>query len=209
MKSRQRGHSNLHLAVIFIASVSLSMLLFNHLHEPPIRYGPGVLVTETPIQGSANTAAVYRIKDFEITPIASFNIRARVLHTKTYDNDTESVMSPIDLALGWGRMSDQSVIDQLKISQDYRWYRWRYENTPPIPVDEIVASSANMHMIPADTTIKDKLMAVREGDIVRITGYLVTVKGPNGYYWNSSTTRDDAGNGSCEVIWVKSIAIEN
>lgn len=208
MSNRQKGQSNAKLIVIFIVSVCVSLLLFNHFHQPPIRYGPGVLVTEAPFQGSANTSVVYRIKDFEITPIASFNIRARVLHTKRYNNDKESIMSPIDLALGWGRMSDQAVIDQLTITQSYRWYNWRYENTPPIPIKEIISSSANMHMIPADPAIQEQLLDVREGDIVHISGYLVKVKGPNGYHWNSSTTRDDTGNGSCEVVWVQNIIIE-
>ncbi len=49
---------------------------------------------------------------------------------------------------------------------------------------------------------------IREGDIVEISGSLVNVKSiSDGWYWNSSQTREDTGSGACELIFVKSLNI--
>jgi hypothetical protein len=50
-----------------------------------------------------------------LTSLASFDIRARVLARERYRFDRAADLSPIDLALGWGRMSESAVLDQLKI----------------------------------------------------------------------------------------------
>src|SRR4029079_2335322 len=82
-----------------------------------------------------------------------------------------------DLVLGWGRMSDSSVLDRLEITQSTRWYHW-YASDPAIPVREIERESANMHLIPADPAIAARLARVREGEVVALSGYLVNVLEP-------------------------------
>jgi len=48
---------------------------------------------------------------------------------------------------------------------------------------------------------------VRVGQVVALRGYLVRVQSPDGWRWNSSMTRSDSGNGACEVVWVRHIAV--
>ena len=48
-------------------------------------------------------------------------------------------------------------------------------------------------------------LPVRRGEFVAMRGYLVTVGGPDGFYWNTSLRRDDTGNGACEVFYVESV----
>jgi hypothetical protein len=38
--------------------------------------------------------------------------------------------------------------------------------------------------------------------VVRITGQLVEARDTNGGHWRSSLTREDSGNGACELIRV-------
>lgn len=209
MKHRtQSGNISFNHILIFFISLSVSLFFFKNLGQKPIRYTPGTLVSETPVQTSIWGSESWKVGNYTITPIAKFSVRARVLHTKNYSHDQEADLSPIDLALGWGSMSDQAVLDQLTITQSGRWYHWRYQDQPPIPREDIVSQSGNMHMIPADSHIKNTLEAIQEGNIIRLNGYLVKITGPNNYYWNSSTSRTDAGNGSCEVVWVEYIVIE-
>ena len=73
---------------------------------------------------------------------------------------------------------------------------------------EIVRSSANMHMIPADAHAARALAQVRAGDNVRIEGWLVEADAPDGWRWRSSLTREDSGSGACEVVYVCSILRE-
>ena len=64
-----------------------------------------------------------------------------------------------------------------------------------------------MHMIPADDSVARALKRVRVGDVVTLDGYLVEADKPGGWRWRSSLTRDDTGDGACEVVYVKDLAI--
>src|SRR5438128_12613416 len=85
----------------------------------------------------------------QVNPLALFSVSARVLHRKEYRYDRGAALVPLDLALGWGPMSDQRVLDRLSISQSMRFYWFEYRQPPPIAPEEIVAHSSNMHIIPA------------------------------------------------------------
>ena len=119
----------------------------------------------------------------------------------------ESDLSPVDLALGWGNMSDERILSDIEISQSGRFYRWQVDSFP-IPRREIETHSANMHLIPANEAVKDEIEKVREGEIIEISGSLVEVLSNNdGWRWTSSLTRTDTGSGACELILVDSFNI--
>ena len=149
--------------------------------------------------------AAFRLKPATLQPLAGFSIDARVLSRKDYAFDRESTLSPTDLALGWRRMRDDAVLSRLAISQSARWYHYRWTGEPPLPPYEIAQSSANMHMIPADEGVAAALHRVGEGDDVRIDGWLVQADAASGWRWRSSLTRDNVGNGACEVVYVCSL----
>jgi hypothetical protein len=128
-----------------------------------------------------------------------------VLSREDYSIDAGSDLSPTDLALGWGRMSDTAVIDQLDISQSVRFFTYRWRENPPIPLKEIERSSANMHVIPADKQVARDLDKVRQGSLIRLQGKLVEARRSDGFHWRSSLTREDTGAGACELILVESI----
>lgn len=140
-------------------------------------------------------------KQARITPLAGISIDARVLSRESYVFDTEAQYSPIDLALGWGRMRDDAVLNKLSISQGGRWYHYRWKNTPPIPVDEIARSSANMHMVPANDDVADALSRIEAGQNIRIDGWLIRLDTHTGWHWVSSLRRDDSGGGACELVY--------
>ncbi|WP_290884863.1 hypothetical protein [Arenimonas sp.] len=161
-----------------------------------------------PLQTPASPAMPpFRLADHEVTPLAGFAIEARVLAREDYRFDRNAAISPTDLALGWGRMAREEFYEPLRISQSGRWYfyRWGSEG-PPLPLDEIIASSANMHMIPADAGVAEALSRVRPGQTVRLRGWLVEVRGADGWTWRSSLSREDSGNGGCEVVYVCALA---
>ncbi|TAK92150.1 MAG: hypothetical protein EPO06_02775 [Burkholderiaceae bacterium] len=167
-----------------------------------------ITAADDPLQSSTHAAA-FQYHGYTIEPLADFQITARTLSVEHYSTGRESDLSPVDLALGWGRMSDSAVLKQLQISQGGRFYFWRYENEPPIPVPEIISHSANMHMIPADVSVENKLRAVRQGEIVSLSGYLVKITAGDGWHWQSSLTREDSGAGACEVIWVQQVSVNS
>ncbi len=171
--------------------------------ETVVRHEPGVLVKDEPIQ-RPTSARGWEKGGYRFTPLAEFEAKAVILHLKRYSNGRESDLSPIDLALGWGPMSEQSVIDRLEISQSGRWYEYK-ASVLPLPQKVIAGSSSNMHMIPADDEVNDALDEFHRGDIVSLSGYLVEITAEDGWRWKSSLSRTDEGNGACEVVWVKRV----
>ena len=174
------------------------------LHRPIIRTA-GVLVDEEPQQSEPASRTVITHGDYQLTPLADYAIEARVLSRENYSIDAGSSLSPTDFAVGWKRMSDTAVIEQLDISQSARFFSYRWASTPPIPLGEIERSSANMHMIPADDSIARQLGKIRQGATVRLRGQLVEAKRSDGFQWRSSLTRNDTGAGACELFLVDSI----
>ena len=114
----------------------------------------------------------------------------------------------MDFALGWGPMSDSAVVDRLSISQSNRWYQYRWSDSPPIEPSLIARTSANTHLVPANETIKDRLLSVRKGAVVTLSGYLVDIRHKDGWTWRSSLTRDDTGGGACELLYVTEVSVE-
>lgn len=169
---------------------------------------PGVLVAGSPQQENFNEFSPFVLSGFTITPVANYAIRARVLGVIEYDDET-SVIVPVDLALGWGNMSDSSLLNQMTISQSDRWYHWRYERQPSVNNTYIIQHSSNNHIVPANASVLGILKLVRVNDIINITGYLIDIKLPGGRVQHTSQTRNDTGGGSCEIIWVETIKIEN
>lgn len=188
-------------AALFIPVV---VLLFWRDRE--VTHPAGILVPDQPVQMpvAPEERKPIKFRDAVIEPLATYKIRARILSKQRYRLDPGSKVSPMDLALGWGPMSDTAVLDQLSISQDHRFYflRWR---EPPIQEKEMLLNSANVHIIPSNEFIKDEVLSLRVGDIVELRGSLVMVSGKDGGEWKSSLTRDDSGPGACELMYVSQL----
>jgi hypothetical protein len=177
-----------------VGCLLLAHFVLSNVHAT---HPPGVLVAEEPTQAAASDKS-WRKSGFTITSLAQFHIRARVISTERYWFDEGSRLSPIDFMLGWGPMSDQSVLDQIAFRQGMRWCTYKPNGKNfPLPMDDINTHSANMHLIPADRQVETELKRVSVGDIVDMRGYLVQVEGANGFKWRSSLSRTDTGNGAC------------
>ena len=192
------------LAVVAIAGLAL----WGVMRTPSaIDVRPGVVAPADPVQGELR-AQPFERDGFVIQPVASFSLQARVLGVETYAFDRGAAIAPVDIAFGWGRMSDTAVVGQLSITQSNRWYHWRFIGDPPIPVDEIYLTSANMHLIPANDAVEAQLERARPGQVMSLRGALVDVKKNDGtFWWHSSRTRSDRGDGACELIYVESVSI--
>jgi len=189
------------LLALFLILWALGFGLYFFWPDAVVHHDPGILVKEEPVQ-RPTSAHVWERDGYRFTALAEFEAKAIILHIKKYSVGRESDLSPVDLALGWGPMSDQGVIDRLEISQSGRWYEYR-ARVLPLPQKVIAASSCNMHIIPADADVEDALDGLHQGDIISFSGFLVEIKASDGWGWRSSLSRTDEGHGACEVVWVK------
>ena len=187
----------------FVALIGFG--LYQHLQTRPVEVGQGVVAPDVPAQQDQQ-APGFPFKGYNLQPLQKFQVEARVLGAERYSVGREADLSPLDLALGWGQMSDSAVLDKIQISQSNRFYFWRVDEFP-IPRRDIERSSANMHMIPANGALASRLRSVRVGQVVRIDGWLVEAQGDDGWRWRSSLTRDDSGAGGCEVVFVQDLQI--
>jgi hypothetical protein len=169
----------------------------------PIEQPAGILVQGLPQQGPTH-AAPFTMGEFALAPQASFDIEARVLSTEKYRVGSDARLSPVDFAVGWGPMSDTTVLAHFRISQGGRFFTI-YPDERAIDLATALGGAANLHLIPASASLRKQLEQTRVGSIVRLRGQLVNITGPNGYHWNTSLTRDDTGAGACELFYVESI----
>lgn len=192
--------SRLFITCLLLAAV----LLVWRWNEAPVAHGPGVLVPVLPMQEATGPRTIAH-GDYALETRARFDLQARVLSRRDYHFDRGADLVPIDLALGWGPMSDSAVLDRIDVRQSGRWFYLSWEHPAPLPEKIAMGHSGNMHMIPANPGVEDDLDDVGEGDLVRLSGYLVDASGPNGFTWKTSLSRDDTGGGSCELFYVERV----
>ena len=190
---------------LLLAASLLGLFTFAFI-DTSITHEPGVLAPQAPHQEVVQAGLLFMHQDYLIEPLATFDAKARVLSKKRYRLGREAELSPLDLALGWGAMSNEEVLDYFSISQHNRWYYWRYKELP-IAKQEVIRSSANMHMVPADDLVKRQLMRIQEGHVVHIKGYLIEARSEDGWRWRSSLSRIDSGDNACELVWVEDVEI--
>lgn len=194
-------------AKIFLRLVLLALLgsgFWLWFALSPVRHAPGVLIKSDPIQinvtSSSNPAPLPSIAGFTLTRLADYHFHGRVLSVKRY-HDANASLVPIDVAVGWGPMSDSAVLSKLSISQGNRFYFYEWQGQPPIPKEEIIAHSANVHIIPANREIASMLGRLKTGHLIDFKGVLVEAKkGP--FVWRSSLKREDSGPGACELLYL-------
>jgi hypothetical protein len=170
----------------------------------------GAIAPNEPLQTEANGAPAIVLGRWTLTPRASYDITARTLGREDYRFDPIADLAPLDLALGWGPMSDNKVLKALKISQGARFYSWRtVTEALPIEMHEINRYSANTHVIPADASVASKLDRLRlGGQVVHLKGLLVDGVRDDGMTIRTSLTRTDAGAGACEFLLVQHVEVQ-
>lgn len=161
--------------------------------------------SEAPRQAADALPASWKSGDYAVSPLARFSARAVVLSRCNYRGGHDSALARTDFALGWGPMSEAALINRISVSQDMRWFMYSWRGDLGVPGTEISRSCANMHLIPADDTVRRELARTRRHDLLELSGYLVEVRHADGWTWRSSLSREDTGGGSCEVVWVESV----
>jgi hypothetical protein len=180
-------------------------------HARSVHPADGVLVPGRPRQINYDDARpTVRRGKWTLTPRARYDITARVLKAERYRFDDMSDLSPIDLALGWGGMSGNEMLNELDLTESKRelheTVKPTYEN---MDYGYVLRHSSNNHMIPFSAAIEGQLLKLRVGQVVQFKGDLVDAHSDDGWHANTSLTREDEGDGACEVMLVRGVQIKN
>lgn len=149
---------------------------------------------------------------FTLQPLYRYQIIGKIVGKDEYSATPLDRLGPMDLTIANGDIIRPEIISHFTIQKYTRHFRYQYffpaGTTPPLP-SYIVEHMSNNHLIFAGDTAYSVAKTAGVGDMVEISGYLVTVsgKGQDGrtFTWGTSTTRSDQGEGSCELVYVETI----
>jgi hypothetical protein len=127
---------------------------------------------------------------------------------------------PVDIAVITAPYDTPNVLKDFNtIMRDrYAWFLPRHKNYTYPPKEHIT----NNHLLANNPKINRKIMKLKRGQKIILTGHLIKIKFPDGREMMSSLSRSDEGyapvwnrgtpgvpGGACEVILVNSIKIKN
>jgi len=171
--------------------------------------------SQDPIQMpyKADEPIIREVKDgyLTITPVAEYKIYGVVVGKGTYSSDWDGEISPVDLAVAWGKLADPEASQYITYNQGYRWYFYQYKAGSPFDNSYIISHSSNNHIIPSNENIRRAVKAVKRKNKIVLEGFLVNLKGTykeRPVTWNTSLSRTDTGNGSCELFYVSKVRVD-
>ena len=83
----------------------------------------------------------------------------------------------------------------------YTYRRGDWKKKLGAPIKKLCS---NNHLISDDETITSLIKQIKKNDYIKISGYLINAYWGNSYL-TTSISRDDEGNGACEVVYVTDI----
>jgi len=148
---------------------------------------------------------------FTLTPLAEYKLSGMVVGKETYSSGWDGEVSPIDLAIVWGKLAESESKKYISYSQSSRWYFYKYKPGCPFDNSYVISHSGNHHIIPANENVHSSIKTIKEKERVVLEGFLVNLKGTykgQTVTWNTSLSRTDTGNGSCELFYVSKVRID-
>jgi len=149
---------------------------------------------------------------FTIHPKTEYQVGAIVRSKRSYRTDSMAKISPYDFALGWGILVNEHYYRQVTMNQGGRRYFFKLKKGAQLSVDWVYLNSSNHHLIPANDNIRRALRSIRKNDTIELEGYLVNVHGNirgRTLNWNTSLSREDRGDGSCEIMYVRRVKFKH
>ncbi len=148
---------------------------------------------------------------FTLTRMANYKVTGSVISKEYYSEDWEGMVSPVDLLIVWGKLTDREYSRHITFTHGVRWYHYKWKEGSPVDSTYIVTHSSNNHIIPANRNIYRAIKQIKKKDPVVLEGYLVNIRGTfkdRPVSWNTSLSRTDSGNGSCEIFYVSKARID-
>jgi hypothetical protein len=148
---------------------------------------------------------------FSLTALAEYKVSGMVVCKTFYSDDWDGKISPVDLAIVWGKLAEPEYNRYITFWHGFRWYNYKWKEGSPFDPSYIITHSSNNHIIPANQNIYRAIKTIKKKDKVVLEGFLVNLKGTyegKKVTWNTSLSRSDTGTGSCELFYVSKVRID-
>ena len=172
----------------------------------PIKHGPGKIAPEKPDIEYVRNHPPIQYQNNVLKPVVKFEGKVRILSKKLYLFDNRKKISPVDLLIGWGDMSDERNIDFINFHLEDRYFRMDFVK-PPITKEEMFAQMDLLHIIPSDEELLKKSRGLRSGNIVNIEGLFVDVESGDTYNWSTELYNNDNTRLENIVLWVTKLEV--
>ena len=172
----------------------------------PVPQPPGVLAPEAPkIEPVSGKAQVFERNAHVLTALARFQAHARVLSLDRYASDRAAKVAPLDIALGWGPLSDSAVLKIVDVAQTERGVLFKSYD-PKLPDEQAAGYLLNVHVIAADAELTKRLGELRNGNVVRLEGWLVEAVAGDGWRWRG-TERKESPAMPATLLWLTKLEV--
>ena len=160
----------------------------------------------------------YKGRPLNLRYRAKYDITAIV--TSVYDYygyDDYAALVPRDVCLAWGDLGKNYLEGKVEFEQNER----KCSVKVPEELDYLlntrqsiygkestIATMSNNHIISSTVEIRDKVLSLKPREKIRMTGFLVDIiygTAHPTFHMMTSLSRDDSGDGACEIFYVTSI----
>lgn len=204
-----------------ITWISLAAWIALVFYEPPLPAPPDVLPeikTEEPQQVANSVRGLnLAIGTYQYTLEPSYRYDLRGVVVSLYDSSNwfdlahqDDPGNIRDLCVVWGKNVASGIYrDVTYQSGEFTCsFSWSLQLDPPFDIH----GGSNNHVLPATDAVAKKIKLVLRGDQIRLQGYLTNyavqdAQGRKLYTRKTSTSRNDTGNGACEIVYVTDIEI--
>ena len=153
--------------------------------------------------------------DYILEPVASYELSGLlVTHNNIHAFDdiyhTSNSVDVKDLCVIWGANLREQVYRGMKFWSE-PFSCWAQTDDREVLAAFRFDQLSNTHVLAPDPVVRSTVRNMRVGDEIRIRGSLVNYypRGEPERVRRSSVTRDDTGNGACEVMLVREATILN
>lgn len=210
-KRKKKTLNQKQLIIISVCIVIIALLTI----VPKIGVRRGISGIGEPVQEETTGYTEIDVGGYEVSvyKLYTYEIEALVVHTKNYYGfEFSQKLVPKDVALAWGDVAKYNDTVNFHWHQGQRrcYCRLNEEDLNIVGgLDYVMSHFSNNHLIASDKSVKRKIKKIKKGDHIILTGFLVNIDAENEngkyYLWDTSTTRDDSGDGACELIFVTDV----
>ncbi|PKM97647.1 MAG: hypothetical protein CVU79_07365 [Elusimicrobia bacterium HGW-Elusimicrobia-3] len=205
----------LNLKYLFLCSAALLLLSWYMYSDTYKRVGPLLPATHAaPLQGPLTGAAAAPgcCKGpycWQFSPLYEYSVTGMAFGiSHKLSSEFDDVMAA-DVGLLWGENAAKELYRDVKLRVMMDHYEVWWKDGQRFNL----ADAANTHLVSCDDGAFAAAKRIRPGDQVRIRGWLVNARAfkepgetdPRKILsWHSSVTREDRGEGACELLYVRS-----
>jgi hypothetical protein len=180
------------LKYLLILLIGILFSIAYHFYTAP-DLSINIIVKDDPEITYEDNGRTWKSADITFKELAKVSMRAKVLSTHPYDwlntwaqqaeEEEETQLSPEDVLLGWGSMSDNNVWTLIGYNKGDHHYSLDIPLAFPLAMDYLKKHANNSHIIPANDHVRETLKHLNINDIIVAHGFLVDVTFTDGQHW--------------------------